>query len=408
MRRLRSLAWAVLALSLAPALAFAGGPFDSGLTSSAILIGGTSGSVTCNTSPCLVLGTNTVTTSTATLSAAELSLLDGHAAPLVDTSYGGSLALSDLTTSGYLTASGVYAPSAPSTFAGITTTTIAGTSQTLSGNLVVTGSVTAGSVITGSESGVTLNSPTLAGTMTATGATITGGTFTNTAGIALAGALQESAVFVTAANDLTLPSTGNYFIVSGSTQINAIVATNWAAGSEVTLISISGVTMKYNTDGGAGTLPILLNGAVDYVIPVFGSVILRQSNSDWIEVPNHQLAAATPTMTIMAGYSATRTTAAFGGQYVASTAVIQGVVLTWGVAGSITGNVTVGISCGGGASQTCTSPCNTAAGTPIKCTFGTPVDVLAGTASQVCVFALTDNCSVGAPTLISASGWGHF
>ncbi len=277
MKRLRSLAWVVLALSIAPALAFAGGPFDSGLTSSAISLGGASGSVTCNTSPCLVLGTNTITTSGATISPAELNLLDGHTSPLVDTAYGGSLALSDLTTSGYLTASGVYAPSAPSTFAGITTTTIAGTSQTLSGNLVVTGSVTAGSIITGTESGVTLASPTVTGTATLTGATIANGTFTGSsltsptltgtaagANLTLSGRLQCAfGANVASANTITLGDTGNTFVITGTTQINAITTTGWQDGSEIRLYFIDVVLLKYNTAGTGTSAPLNLQNGHD-------------------------------------------------------------------------------------------------------------------------------------------------
>lgn len=69
----------------------------------------------------------------------------------------------------------------------------------------------------------------------------------------------------TAANDLTLPMTGNTFVVSGNTQINAIIIASWIAGSQITLVFTGTPTIKHNTAGGAGTEPMKLQGSADLV-----------------------------------------------------------------------------------------------------------------------------------------------
>ena len=70
---------------------------------------------------------------------------------------------------------------------------------------------------------------------------------------------------VASANDLTLGTDGNTFEITGVTQINAITIADWQNGSAVKLLFTSTPTVKHNTAGGAGTVPILLAGAVDFV-----------------------------------------------------------------------------------------------------------------------------------------------
>ncbi|KKN71749.1 hypothetical protein LCGC14_0418150 [marine sediment metagenome] len=66
---------------------------------------------------------------------------------------------------------------------------------------------------------------------------------------------------VASATDITLGA-GNYFDITGTTQIDTIVATDWTAGSVVTLQFDASVTVKHNTAGVGAVM--LLAGAVDF------------------------------------------------------------------------------------------------------------------------------------------------
>lgn len=87
-----------------------------------------------------------------------------------------------------------------------------------------------------------------------------------------------------AANDLTLPNTGNVFHITGATQINAITTTNWQAGSEVTFIFDSTPTVKNNTAGGAGTAIMLLAGGADFLATANDVLKLVYDGTSWFEV----------------------------------------------------------------------------------------------------------------------------
>jgi Pectate lyase superfamily protein len=88
---------------------------------------------------------------------------------------------------------------------------------------------------------------------------------------------------VTAANDLTLPLTGNVFTVTGNTQINAITTANWQAGP-IYLVFSGTPTVKHNTAGGAGTSPILLAGSVDFAAASNRVLTLVYDGANWQEV----------------------------------------------------------------------------------------------------------------------------
>lgn len=87
----------------------------------------------------------------------------------------------------------------------------------------------------------------------------------------------------TAANDLSLGTAGNTFIISGNTTINAISTTGWIAGSHVTLIFSGTPTVKNNTAGGAGTAKIFLNGSVDLVAAANTVLGLVYDGTQWQE-----------------------------------------------------------------------------------------------------------------------------
>lgn len=89
---------------------------------------------------------------------------------------------------------------------------------------------------------------------------------------------------VAAANNLTLGSAGNFFAITGNTQINAITNTSWQAGSEITLFFTGTPTVKQNTAGGAGTSPMLLAGAVDFAATANDVLKLIYNGTNWVEV----------------------------------------------------------------------------------------------------------------------------
>lgn len=91
------------------------------------------------------------------------------------------------------------------------------------------------------------------------------GTFGNATATVVAARFQGAkGASVAAANDLTLGSDGQSFVITGNTQINAITTSTWNAGSGITLIFTGTPTVKHNTAGGAGTAPFLLSGGVDF------------------------------------------------------------------------------------------------------------------------------------------------
>lgn len=110
---------------------------------------------------------------------------------------------------------------------------------------------------------------------------------------------------VSSANDLTFPTVGgaqdgNSFEVTGATQINAIKTANWQDGSIVTLLFTSTPTVKHNTAGGAGTVPVLLDGTVDFIAAAGDRLVLELSDiggtQAWREI-GRSLVAATQTYT---------------------------------------------------------------------------------------------------------------
>ena len=104
-------------------------------------------------------------------------------------------------------------------------------------------------------------------------------------GVTASGRIQGSmGIAVGSANDLTLGTDGNVFSITGAVQINAIITTNWQAGSEIILIFAGAPTIKHNTAGGVGTAPILLAGSVDFSAAANSVLKLVYDGTQWQEV----------------------------------------------------------------------------------------------------------------------------
>jgi hypothetical protein len=103
-------------------------------------------------------------------------------------------------------------------------------------------------------------------------------------GLIMSSRLQQSKGAIAAsANVLTLTGDGNMFHVSGNTQINGILPTNWQAGSHVTLIFDSNPLVKHNT-GGGGSAAIFFKGAADVTMAANKTLRLAYDGSLWYEI----------------------------------------------------------------------------------------------------------------------------
>lgn len=85
---------------------------------------------------------------------------------------------------------------------------------------------------------------------------------------------------VTAANNLTLGTDGDYFQIAGATQINLLDFTGWKPGRPVKLKFNSTPTVKHNTAVSGNFKPIILNGAVDLVAAANNTLTLVY---DWTD-----------------------------------------------------------------------------------------------------------------------------
>lgn len=94
----------------------------------------------------------------------------------------------------------------------------------------------------------------------------------------------QSTATNTAANNLTLAIDGNWFPITGTTQINLIDTTNWQAGSVVTLRFSGALTVKHNQVGSGSFAPILLSGSVDFAAGANATLTLGLDNGTWYEV----------------------------------------------------------------------------------------------------------------------------
>lgn len=70
---------------------------------------------------------------------------------------------------------------------------------------------------------------------------------------------------VASANNLTLGEDGNYFVITGTTQVNLIDNAVWTAGSEFYLEFSGVVTVKHNQTTSGNNTKILVSGGSDYV-----------------------------------------------------------------------------------------------------------------------------------------------
>jgi len=107
-------------------------------------------------------------------------------------------------------------------------------------------------------------------------------TITRDRAVVLTGRLQgDKGADIASANDITLGDDGNYFDITGTTQINTIAATNWQAGSVIILQFDASVTVAHNTAGTGAS--ILLSGASNFSATADDTLTLVYDGTTWRE-----------------------------------------------------------------------------------------------------------------------------
>jgi len=108
-------------------------------------------------------------------------------------------------------------------------------------------------------------------------------------GIVLGGSMTPGAMIfgkqgtdIASANDATLTLTGNYFDVTGATQINTLIATGVQAGTQIILQFDSNPLIKHAT-AGAGA-QFYLSGAADYQTAAGGTLTVTYDGTYWREI----------------------------------------------------------------------------------------------------------------------------
>lgn len=135
----------------------------------------------------------------------------------------------------------------------------------------------AASVVTlASGTGLTLTSGAL--TLTAGSITLTSGNLTFTSGRLL----QKQGANVASANNITLGSDGNFFLITGTTTINTIAATNWQAGS-VIYLTFNGSLVVKNLTAGTGA-QLLLASSTDFPATANDTMSLIYNGTNWVEI----------------------------------------------------------------------------------------------------------------------------
>jgi len=94
--------------------------------------------------------------------------------------------------------------------------------------------------------------------------------------------LESKGGDVASATDITLGVEGNYFDITGTTQIDTISATGWIAGSMVTLQFDASVTVAHSTAGTGAS--ILLSGSGNFSATVNDTLTIRYDGVTWREI----------------------------------------------------------------------------------------------------------------------------
>ena len=147
---------------------------------------------------------------------------------------------------------------------------------TLGGAVVASSLTSVGALNTGSITSGFTSIDVGAGAITTTG-TLSGGTIASSGRI-----LGFKGAAVAAANDMTLEQ-GNYFTITGATQMERMLGTGWTAGSIVILKFNSNPVVKNNTAAGSGYYGFLLAGLGDFSAGADDTLTVAFDGAFWRE-----------------------------------------------------------------------------------------------------------------------------
>ena len=89
---------------------------------------------------------------------------------------------------------------------------------------------------------------------------------------------------VASANNLTLTYVGNFFQITGTTQINLINSTDWGLGTVIYLQFAGALTVKHNQTASGNFQPILLAGSGDFTTVANTMLTLLWDGTNWQEI----------------------------------------------------------------------------------------------------------------------------
>ena len=101
-----------------------------------------------------------------------------------------------------------------------------------------------------------------------------------------AGRLQrKQGASVASANNLTVGTDGDYFQITGATQINLLDSTSFQGGADITVKFNGAPLVKHNQAVSGAFKPIMLNGGVDFATAASNTLTLVYDSTDakWYE-----------------------------------------------------------------------------------------------------------------------------
>lgn len=95
--------------------------------------------------------------------------------------------------------------------------------------------------------------------------------------------LGKEGVNIASANNVTAGD-GNFFVVTGTTQMNLLDNTGWTSGSEVTLEFAAVLTLKHNQAPSGAFAAFLLESSIDLATSAGDAVTFKYNGTAWREI----------------------------------------------------------------------------------------------------------------------------
>lgn len=102
--------------------------------------------------------------------------------------------------------------------------------------------------------------------------------------VKFSGRVIQNAGSVSSTTNLTIPNTGNFYYVTGTTAINLISNVGWWGGSEITLTTDDQFTINHNESASGDYKPIKLLNDQDMVLTAGSNITLKFDGLYWQEI----------------------------------------------------------------------------------------------------------------------------